>query len=232
MQVEGEATAPKAADAAKRATQAFMGEVKCPRFTLVIKLMAVGAGLAFAYTFVLACGDEIIWAAWLRATQPVTDFVSAVVPAVRGVARDLVVRHFAARALYIAHVEAFQWLLFALFFLPAAALIAPECRRIKRGFTASAAIRRATSKGAVPWRSWVLWAFIVVMFLVLPFDGRSKSTGRYSYDLATGFGGLFGTFLTDLLWWCAAFYIWLRLLTFFAPFDDSDRGSSPARALD
>jgi hypothetical protein len=137
------------------------------------------------------------------------------VPSVRYLAAELVKRGYPARAPYVSHVIAMQWLILASCFVAAALNIAggEQRARLRRGFAAARAERERLRPNATLSADSGLPHFLLTMvLLVLPFLPKSRSAGRYAYDVANGYGGLFVFLLESAAWWGVAFYLSLRLL--------------------
>jgi hypothetical protein len=202
-------------ETAQRAGEVFRREVNSPRYRLSLKLVLAGMAVALIYTFILAMANEVFWNGWIGALQPVTDAVGRIVPSVRYLATELVKHGYPARAPYVSHVVAMQWLILASCFLAAALSMAvrEERARLRRGFAAARAERERLRPNATLSADSGLAHFLLTMLLlVLPFLPKSRIVGRYAYDVATGYEGLFVFLLEGAAWWCVAFYLSLRLL--------------------
>lgn len=133
-------------------------------------ILFAGFIAAFLYTFVLAI-DEGMLGDWLTLAQPVTDAIGRIVPAPRLVAADLVRRGFPARAVFVGHVVAFQWLICALYSIGAGALVCADGGRLRRHFAAQ---RETTSSGPTDrtWRKTAAGILFGILFLYAPFHPR------------------------------------------------------------
>jgi hypothetical protein len=197
-------------EVAGRAGAAFAA-AQSQRYKEAVKVTFAGVLVAFAYTFVLAMADQNYWGAWIRETQPVVDAMARVVPSVHLLAADLVHRGFVARAPYVSNVIAFQWLILGCFFFCAGVMLIPERDRLRAGVAAAGAVLRRNNASA--WKRYVAWAFGIAMLVWIPFDGHSRDHIRFgTYDLGTGWGGLFFLLMLSAIWWWGMFYLWGRVL--------------------
>jgi hypothetical protein len=199
-------------DIALRAGAAFRA-VQSPRFERALKVALAGTAIAFAYTAVLATANHGFWMTWIEATRPIADAVASAVPSIRLLAAELVRRGLAARAAYVGHVIASQWLILGFFFAVAGIMLVPERLRLRRGLDAYRREKSALGAAGPTWVTLLLWLLMAGLLVWIPLDGHSRQLGRPgAYDLATDWGGLFLLLTTCVVWWCIVLYLWSRAL--------------------
>lgn len=221
LNIHPRAAAPSAREVAATSAALFHRVAMSPRYRLSGGLWVAAAGLVFLYALILSSAALTPGAAalrdhWVEATAPATDLVAAFVPAVAKLRAGLAIAASPARAAFVAHVVAAEWLMFGVATLIAAALMLGEGTRLAAAFAASRAHKSRRQRAA--WRRALVGMFLVFVLLAAPFLGEWRHHGtRLSYNLATGDGGLFLPFMAfAAMWWGSLYYLWLRLLAAMA----------------
>jgi hypothetical protein len=205
------------------AAKTFVREARSPAFRRSVRLVFAAGVLPLCYTLLLslaALSPEALSLRqnWITALQPLTDAIAEILPRVKWIAAELVLRDFAGRAPMVSHVVAAQWLLFAPSMTIAAIVMLPERAKLRRAFAAAQRERRRLRPNSTDWLAWFTVALAAALLLWLPFDGHSYGEGRDPYDLATSDTGLFWPHLaTTWARWSSLYYVWLRLLATLAP---------------
>lgn len=171
-----------------------------------IARMAPAWSLAVLYpaAAMLLALDAHALAPWMKLTESLMRAVDDVIPQVTAVPLDLVRRGAPARAIFVHHVLAMQWVLCALG-LPFGLV---RLWRARRGL--AHAWRAMISQGG-----WMLRvgldtfgaAFLGMVIYAVPSNGASSYDGSFSYDLASGNAGLFwlGGFIA--VFWFAVYTV-------------------------
>jgi hypothetical protein len=198
-------------EVSRQIVDAYLREAKSPRYVLSGRLFLAGVTVALAYMVTLAVLGEVARTAWVTFLDPITRITGMVIPSVRWVGENLVVRGFPERAAYVSNVIAAQWLINAAFFLVAAALVIPERANIRRGFAAASAVRARSRPNPVPQGLAILFGMFCWMYSLL--HSVTQDTAPGAFDLAVDSKGLFVPFLLmTTAGWGLAYYAWLHLL--------------------
>ncbi len=195
-------------DIALRAGAAFRA-VQSPRFEQALKVAFAGAAVSFAYTAVLATADHDFWTAWIDAARPVADAVASAVPSIRLLSGGLIERGLAARAAYVGHIIAAQWLILGLCFSVAALMLIRERGRLCQGLDAYRREKSSLGAGRSTGLALLRWLVTLGLLVWIPLDGHSRQLAQPgAYDLATDWGGLFLLLTLGVIWWCIVLYLW------------------------
>jgi hypothetical protein len=202
---------------AQQARSVFARESKSPWTTFAKFAMCTATGLVLAYPALLTLSDPVTQRAWVTAAQPVVDAVATLVPSVSNLSQDLIRRGYAGRVPYVADVIAMQWLIMGLGAVVSAVAISGEGSRLKRALAMARAERLKSPVGNQgSWLRWIRIPVLLVLIAWTPFNGWSRNTGSYTYDLATSDFGFFFFACLVAFWWWAAFWGWQRLLAMLA----------------